>query len=185
MVRSMRTLNRLVIGGLSVWVVMLIIFFPEEQLSPAHRWHRKDFRRISQDGLRRSRRAQHGRIHAGQFPPRKHHNIIGGDENATLQWEDDENENTTIAVPKPKRASRIHPRRSSKTTGWFSRSRHGYQDNSKFNAARNEVKLPLPIIVMGFPKAGTSSLFAFFQRQGFASQHWYCCKGKSCVWLYM
>jgi len=37
--------------------------------------------------------------------------------------------------------------------------------------------LPTPIIVMGFPKAGTSSIFSFFQRQGLVSQHWYCCEG--------
>lgn len=39
-----------------------------------------------------------------------------------------------------------------------------------------EEKLPLPIFNVGFPKAGTSSVFSFFQRQGFRSQHWYCCK---------
>ena len=37
--------------------------------------------------------------------------------------------------------------------------------------------LPTPIIVMGFPKAGTSSIFSFFQSQGLISQHWYCCEG--------
>jgi len=36
--------------------------------------------------------------------------------------------------------------------------------------------LPTPVIVMGFPKAGTSSIFTFFQKQGLLSQHWYCCK---------
>lgn len=36
--------------------------------------------------------------------------------------------------------------------------------------------LPTPIIVMGFPKGGTSSIFSFFQQQGLRSQHWYCCK---------
>ena len=40
-----------------------------------------------------------------------------------------------------------------------------------------ELLLPKPIFVMGFPKAGTSSIFQFFQRQGLSkSQHWYCCK---------
>jgi hypothetical protein len=38
------------------------------------------------------------------------------------------------------------------------------------------LQLPMPILVMGFPKAGTSSIFTFFQRQGLKSQHWYCCK---------
>ena len=40
------------------------------------------------------------------------------------------------------------------------------------------ILLPKPIIVMGFPKAGTSSLFTFFQKQGLISQHWYCCEGR-------
>lgn len=38
------------------------------------------------------------------------------------------------------------------------------------------INLPLPVIVVGFPKAGTSSLFSFFSHQGFNAQHWYCCK---------
>jgi hypothetical protein len=32
-----------------------------------------------------------------------------------------------------------------------------------------------PIFVVGLPKAGTSSLFAYFDCLGFYSQHWYCC----------
>ena len=36
-------------------------------------------------------------------------------------------------------------------------------------------KVQLPILVVGLPKAGTSSLFHFFSCHGFASQHWYCC----------
>lgn len=42
-----------------------------------------------------------------------------------------------------------------------------------------ESKLPLPIINVGYPKAGTSSIFSFFQQQGFRSQHWYCCRGQA------
>jgi hypothetical protein len=45
--------------------------------------------------------------------------------------------------------------------------------------------LPTPIIVMGFPKAGTSSIFAFFQRQGLLSQHWYCCGGGFSLILFL
>jgi len=41
-----------------------------------------------------------------------------------------------------------------------------------------DLLLPKPIIVMGFPKAGTSSIFTFFQRQGQNTQHWYCCRGE-------
>jgi len=43
---------------------------------------------------------------------------------------------------------------------------------------RPTLLLPTPIIVMGFPKGGTSSIFSFFQQQGLRSQHWYCCKGE-------
>lgn len=35
-----------------------------------------------------------------------------------------------------------------------------------------QLLLPKPVIVMGFPKAGTSSIFAFFQRLHVPSQHW-------------
>jgi hypothetical protein len=41
-----------------------------------------------------------------------------------------------------------------------------------------QLLLPKPIIVMGYPKAGTSSIFTFFHSQGLISQHWYCCKRK-------
>jgi hypothetical protein len=46
------------------------------------------------------------------------------------------------------------------------------------NRKNIDLLLPKPIIVMGFPKAGTSSIFSFFQRQGLNSQHWYCCQRK-------
>ena len=54
---------------------------------------------------------------------------------------------------------------------------------SRFEKGKQSVRrkpsllLPTPIIVMGFPKAGTSSIFSFFQTQGLSSQHWYCCDG--------
>lgn len=34
---------------------------------------------------------------------------------------------------------------------------------------------PPPILVVGLPKAGTSSLFEFFSCHGIYAQHWYCC----------
>ena len=37
------------------------------------------------------------------------------------------------------------------------------------------LKLPKPIINVGFPKAGTSSIAGFFECNGLRSQHWYCC----------
>jgi hypothetical protein len=40
---------------------------------------------------------------------------------------------------------------------------------------RLTLKLPQPILVVGLPKAGTSSLFGFFHCNGLYSQHWYCC----------
>ena len=36
-------------------------------------------------------------------------------------------------------------------------------------------KLPKPIMAVGFPKAGTSSIFSFFHCAGLRSMHWYCC----------
>jgi len=45
------------------------------------------------------------------------------------------------------------------------------------------LNLPTPIIVMGFPKAGTSSIHEFFvqqlQNKGFKATHWYCCGHQS------
>jgi hypothetical protein len=35
-----------------------------------------------------------------------------------------------------------------------------------------ELNLPKPVFVMGFPKAGTSSIFTFFHSQHLKSQHW-------------
>lgn len=40
---------------------------------------------------------------------------------------------------------------------------------------RKEHKRESPILVVGLPKAGTSSLFEFFHCHGVYSQHWYCC----------
>jgi predicted Zn-dependent protease len=41
--------------------------------------------------------------------------------------------------------------------------------------APNELLLPKPIIDVGFPKAGTSTIFSFFHCNGLRAQHWYCC----------
>ncbi len=40
---------------------------------------------------------------------------------------------------------------------------------------RRQYTIESPIIVVGLPKAGTSTLFAYFHCLGFYSQHWYCC----------
>ncbi len=45
----------------------------------------------------------------------------------------------------------------------------------KFKAPK-ELLLPKPIINVGFPKAGTSTIFSFFHCNGLKAQHWYCCE---------
>jgi len=47
-------------------------------------------------------------------------------------------------------------------------------DAIKRKYASSLLKLPTPIIVMGFPKAGTSSIFDFFRRQTNLYQHFRC-----------
>jgi hypothetical protein len=42
--------------------------------------------------------------------------------------------------------------------------------------APDTLKLPKPIINVGFPKAGTSSIFSFFHCNGLKGQHWFCCE---------
>ena len=68
-----------------------------------------------------------------------------------------------------------HPRRN------FNKTKRNFSQNwgwQKLFGPKEEalLNLPKPIIVMGFPKAGTSSIFSFFQNQGLAAQHWYCCR---------
>lgn len=41
------------------------------------------------------------------------------------------------------------------------------------------LKLPKPIINVGFPKAGTSTIFNFFHCNGLKGQHWYCCEDQT------
>jgi hypothetical protein len=63
-------------------------------------------------------------------------------------------------------------------------SRGGRHRNKKKKGdqdGRPQLLLPKPIIVMGFPKAGTSSIFAFFHKQRVPSQHWY--DPKKCSFL--
>ena len=45
----------------------------------------------------------------------------------------------------------------------------------KFSAPE-QLLLPKPIINVGFPKAGTSTIFSFFHCNGLKAQHWYCCE---------
>eukprot|EP00536_Pseudo-nitzschia_multiseries_P008123 jgi/Psemu1/256921/estExt_Genewise1Plus.C_2000080 len=42
--------------------------------------------------------------------------------------------------------------------------------------APETLRLPKPIINVGFPKAGTSTIFSFFHCNGLKSQHWLCCE---------
>jgi len=42
--------------------------------------------------------------------------------------------------------------------------------------APEKLLLPKPIINVGFPKAGTSTIFSFFHCNGLKAQHWYCCE---------
>lgn len=41
------------------------------------------------------------------------------------------------------------------------------------------LKLPKPVINVGFPKAGTSSIFSFFHCNGLVGQHWFCCENQT------
>jgi hypothetical protein len=43
------------------------------------------------------------------------------------------------------------------------------------HSAPETLRLPKPIINVGFPKAGTSTIFSFFHCNGLSSQHWFCC----------
>lgn len=45
--------------------------------------------------------------------------------------------------------------------------------------APETLHLPKPIINVGFPKAGTSSIFSFFHCNGLKGQHWFCCEDQS------
>lgn len=48
-------------------------------------------------------------------------------------------------------------------------------DLNFIHKVRRSNHLESPIMVLGLPKAGTSSIFAYFHCMGFYSQHWYCC----------
>lgn len=48
----------------------------------------------------------------------------------------------------------------------------------RFTAPEN-LKLPKPIINVGFPKAGTTTIFKFFHCNGLKAQHWYCCENQN------
>ena len=51
----------------------------------------------------------------------------------------------------------------------------GNQKSRTDGYSNRKMKLSKPIINVGFPKAGTSSIFRFFHCNGLKSQHWYCC----------
>ena len=51
----------------------------------------------------------------------------------------------------------------------------GTQSTLKLSSASPHTTLPKPIMAVGFPKAGTSSIFSFFHCSGLRSMHWYCC----------
>ena len=47
---------------------------------------------------------------------------------------------------------------------------------TKRRKKRIKLKLPKPIINVGFPKSGTSSIFEFFRCNELIVQHWFCCE---------
>eukprot|EP00934_Nitzschia_sp_Nitz4_P005424 Nitzschia sp. Nitz4//scaffold45_size130396//75938//76747//NITZ4_003457-RA/size130396-processed-gene-0.104-mRNA-1//-1//CDS//3329552422//5414//frame0 len=52
--------------------------------------------------------------------------------------------------------------------------------NNKEIPTKSSLLLPLPILVVGLPKAGTSSIGTFFQRAGFNSSHYKCVNNLLC-----
>jgi hypothetical protein len=84
-----------------------------------------------------------------------------------------------------RRRGRAGERRRGMDQNQYGKSRFRGDDPSSPRVRKKpSLLLPTPIIVMGFPKAGTSSIFTFFQRQGLVSQHWYCCQCASSLILF-
>ncbi len=81
--------------------------------------------------------------------------------------------------------SRKRQRQGRKKGPRGNRNYHKRSDNSTSPHLQDKpsLLLPTPIIIMGFPKAGTSSIFSFFQIQGLKSQHWFCC-GSECPFFF-
>jgi hypothetical protein len=58
----------------------------------------------------------------------------------------------------------------------FTKRKEKYLQHLKvLHVAPDELRLPKPIINVGFPKAGTSTIFSFFHCNGLKAQHWLCC----------
>jgi hypothetical protein len=183
---SLRVLQRLVASGLLVWFCLLFHFLHQEgpwSSAPDIRKvaHRNEFHRMSLQDIRRAKGAveqwqrQTERFHDGrEF--RSNQVVVPSNLDTTVHGVDPQSTSDTTATPKPRKMSRRYQTRDTPNM-----AQEFFQPSATFerqwlsNTSMSNLRLPLPIIVMGFPKAGTSSIFSFFHRQGLKAQHWYCC----------
>ena len=120
------------------------------------------------DDDKKTSRNNNNKRDRNQRPKNKKRHINNDNDNDDADYDDfnnDYEESSSL------RRSRLPPRR------W---RRNKKKKKERINI---DLLLPKPIIVMGFPKAGTSSIFSFFQKQGLNSQHWYCCQRKFYFYL--
>ncbi|KAG7364165.1 hypothetical protein IV203_037367 [Nitzschia inconspicua] len=163
MVFSVRFMERIIVGCFFIWLMLLGKSLRHQGPSSYTGWDKKKFQRI----------------HPRKAPYSPNDN--GNNNN------DDDGDNDNANPVDRQHSNSIHsqsvqnngPGSPAIDLGRHSSSQESnYSGDITYKSSKSNLKLPLPIIVMGFPKAGTSSIFAFFQRQGFRSQHWYCCNAQ-------
>ena len=99
---------------------------------------------------------------------------------AAAEEEDDEEDvedSTTSAPFLTTDGTDIEPFKTTKTNPLLPpRVVDSSSSSSSKSFTKYDLKLPTPIINVGFPKSGTSSIFEFFHCNGLRGQHWYCCE---------
>jgi len=87
---------------------------------------------------------------------------------------------SSCRVTDPTTTTDLDVRRESRTTKNISTTTYfGCNEvNPNVGDFYPEVPLPFPVLVVGLPKTGTSSITEFFKSAGYRTNHWLCEKGK-------
>jgi hypothetical protein len=149
---SLKILQRFIFSGLCLWLILLATVVERQDHDPASlRWHEKDLHSI-----RQRRRPQH-RHHHNQ-PQQPLHHLRRDLEGPPFHSNDNAggSNNVTLSLPTvvDKRSHKFGRMPNSRSRKWHHRRRQDDDDSLDditFNSSKSNMKLPLPVIVMGFP----------------------------------
>lgn len=179
---SSRDLHRIAIGLLGLWVLLSLLTVTDLILGGGFLWDVDDDNAPSPEDFRMNMKRIQKRAEARKrFQQQQMKCARDNLRNSTLSLvSTNSTRNITTDCDLDKARSR-NPYDAQNTAMGNRRprfrknKRREHEGNRTRTRGNTTLALPKPVIVMGFPKAGTSSIFSFFKNQpgsDFKAQHW-------------